>query len=109
MKIKNLLAITNQFLLLFVLNMASCQMPWPDCWNGQGHIQAIPSEHILHQKTLPLVIGHRGNPRNFQENTLDGFVSLLHTNADGFELDVFLTKDDQLVLFHESNTEVHAI
>ena len=68
--------------------------------------KSLPPDHLLSMKTKPLVIGHRGNPRKYQENTLDGFKSLLQTNADGFELDVFLTKDKKLVAFHDENTQV---
>ncbi|EDV25135.1 uncharacterized protein TRIADDRAFT_56749 [Trichoplax adhaerens] len=92
-------------LVVVLLSSVSAQTQWPNCTDKSGHIQPIPAEHILRQKVPPLIIGHRGNPRIFQENTYDGFVSLLDTNADGFELDVFLTKDDKLVLFHEPNTE----
>jgi glycerophosphoryl diester phosphodiesterase len=60
----------------------------------------------MYKKTKPLVIGHRGNPMKYQENTLDGFKSLLETNADGFEMDIYVTKDDKLVVFHDDNTKV---
>ncbi|EDV25134.1 uncharacterized protein TRIADDRAFT_56748 [Trichoplax adhaerens] len=100
----NLLSV---FLILAtILPLLLAQNRWPDCLAKNAHIQPIPAGHILNNKThRPLIIGHRGNPRIYQENTFDGFVSLLDTNADGFELDVFLTKDDQLVLFHEPHTE----
>ncbi|XP_001639110.2 uncharacterized protein LOC5519209 [Nematostella vectensis] len=69
------------------------------------YLQAVPKDHLFHTKTKPLVIGHRGNPVRYQENTLEGFTSLLGTNADGFELDIYLTKDEELVCFHDDNTK----
>lgn len=95
------------FILASILPLFSAQTQWPNCLPSNAQIEPIPADHILNKKThRPLIIGHRGNPRIYQENTYDGFVSLLDTNADGFELDVFLTKDDKLVLFHEPHTEV---
>ena len=67
---------------------------------------AFPKDHLFSSKQKPLVIGHRGNPMNFQENTLESFTSLMDTNADGFELDIYLTKDEQLVLYHDDTTTV---
>eukprot|EP00794_Sanderia_malayensis_P018155 gene18155-19966_t len=64
----------------------------------------IPDCHIYHEKRKPFVLGHRGNPIWYQENSFDGFRSLRRAGADGFEVDVFLTKDKQLVCFHDYNT-----
>ena len=69
-------------------------------------VSAIPSNHLYATKTKPLVLGHHGNPSRYQENTVDGFTSLLETNADGFEFDTFLTKDEKLVVIHYNNTKV---
>jgi len=55
--------------------------------------------------TLPLVLGHRGVPEEHQENTMAGFRRAVELNLDGIELDVFLTKDNKLVVFHDLNTE----
>ena len=50
---------------------------------------------------LPLVIAHRGDRTNAPENTISAFKRALELGADGIELDVRLTKDDQLVVFHD--------
>lgn len=42
----------------------------------------------------------------YQENSLAGYKSLLDLNVDGFETDIFLTKDKKLVLFHDVKTLV---
>ena len=67
---------------------------------------AIPSDHLFHQKEKPLIIAHRGLPKEYQENTYDGIINSLDSNADGFELDIYKTKDDRLVVFHDDNTKV---
>ena len=69
-------------------------------------LNEIPSDHLFHRKQKPLVIAHRGLPKEFQENTYDGIIASLDSNADGFELDIYKTKDDKLVVFHDDNTMV---
>lgn len=55
-------------------------------------------------RPCPLIFGHRGVPLAFQENTLAGFRAAIALGLDGVELDVFLTKDDRLVVFHDEDT-----
>ncbi|MBC8279887.1 MAG: hypothetical protein H8E48_03780, partial [Chloroflexi bacterium] len=50
---------------------------------------------------LPLVIAHRGDSANAPENTIAAFKKALDLGADGIELDVRLTKDEKLVVFHD--------
>jgi len=47
-------------------------------------------------------IGHRGAPQRFPENTLASFKAALDLGANGLEFDLCLTKDDQIVIFHDS-------
>ncbi|MQG44446.1 MAG: hypothetical protein FI712_01850 [SAR202 cluster bacterium] len=54
---------------------------------------------------LPLIIAHRGDVTNAPENTISAFQKALELGADGIELDVRLTKDDQLVVFHDRRLE----
>ena len=49
----------------------------------------------------PLIIAHRGDPSGAPENTLAAFRRALAIGADGIELDVRLTRDGQLVVFHD--------
>ena len=76
------------------------------CFNQSVKVTSIPQTHLYHKKSKPLVIGHHGNPSQFQENTVDGFKSLVGLKADGMEFDTFLTKDKQLVVIHYDNTFV---
>jgi len=52
-------------------------------------------------QSVPLIIAHRGDTTNAPENTLFAFKQALNLGADGIELDVRLTKDEQLVVFHD--------
>ena len=67
---------------------------------------SIPADHLFHKKTKPVIIGHRGQPLKYQENTLDGFKSVEGMGADGYELDIYKTKDNKLVVFHDDDTLV---
>ena len=49
----------------------------------------------------PLIIAHRGDVINAPENTIAAFKKALYLGADGIELDVRLTKDRGLVVFHD--------
>ncbi len=50
-----------------------------------------------------LLLGHRGNPAEHAENTLDGFRSAVACGADGVELDVQLTRDAVPVVLHDDS------
>ena len=52
-------------------------------------------------QSLPLIIAHRGDVISSPENTIPAFESALRLGADGIELDVRLTKDENLVVFHD--------
>jgi glycerophosphoryl diester phosphodiesterase len=49
----------------------------------------------------PIVWSHRGSSYLARENTLPAFALSADQGADGFELDVFLTADRQLAVFHD--------
>ena len=48
-----------------------------------------------------LIIGHRGAPNHACENTLESFAQALHLGANALELDVSMTHDGHLVLWHD--------
>jgi glycerophosphoryl diester phosphodiesterase len=48
-----------------------------------------------------LILGHRGSPKRFPENTLASFEETLRAGADGFETDLRLLFDRTAVLFHD--------
>jgi glycerophosphoryl diester phosphodiesterase len=49
----------------------------------------------------PLLIGHRGAPRERPENTLPSFLRALELGADGIELDAHTTADGVVVVHHD--------
>jgi glycerophosphoryl diester phosphodiesterase len=56
-------------------------------------------------RTTPLIIAHRGASRKAPENTLAAFSRAIDDGADGIELDVRLTADNRVVVFHDSRLE----
>jgi len=50
------------------------------------------------------IIGHRGSPREFRENTLQSFARAFSDGADGIELDVHGTRDGAVVVHHDPAT-----
>ena len=60
-------------------------------------------ELVLDRLGKGAVIGHRGYPQVYPENTIASFVAALRGGADLVELDVQRTVDDQIVVFHDNN------
>ena len=55
-------------------------------------------------KNQPLVLAHRGLVTEYQENTLLSIQAAIDSPfCNGTEFDVFLTKDNKVVLFHDEN------
>jgi len=50
---------------------------------------------------VPLTIAHRGDPAAAPENTLPAFDAALSSGADVLELDLRMTADEQVVIFHD--------
>lgn len=55
--------------------------------------------------TQPLVWAHRGASGYAPENTLAAFQKAVDLGADGVELDIQLTKDDQIVVIHDETID----
>lgn len=52
---------------------------------------------------LPLVIAHRGGGQNYPENTLLSFSKSLEMGCDALELDVQVTKDGVVAVYHPND------
>jgi len=52
-----------------------------------------------------LILGHRGSPTRFRENTIDSFEEALRGGADGFETDLRLLADGVAVLYHDDEID----
>src|SRR5436190_11368898 len=57
------------------------------------------------QRGRPRVFAHRGGSALAPENTLAAFELGLRAGADGFELDVHLSADGVLVVFHDDTLD----
>ena len=51
----------------------------------------------------PLIYAHRGASFDHPENTRAAFMAAIKDGADGFECDLRLTKDKQVVIWHDAN------
>lgn len=49
------------------------------------------------------VVGHRGNPSQYPENTIASFVSALKCGSSGVETDIQITRDKEIVIFHDDD------
>ncbi|MFX0137294.1 MAG: glycerophosphodiester phosphodiesterase, partial [Candidatus Hodarchaeota archaeon] len=52
-----------------------------------------------------LYIGHRGTRTSFDENTIEAFEKAIEFGANYIELDVRKTKDNELIILHDSSLE----
>ena len=57
----------------------------------------------LYSTNKKVIIGHRGSPKSITENTLPSFQKAIDQGVDGIELDIRLSKDRQLVVFHDAD------
>ena len=51
-----------------------------------------------------LIYAHRGASSDFKEGSKAAYIGAITQGADGFECDVRLTKDKQIICYHDSNT-----
>ena len=62
-------------------------------------LKQFPKNTLLRQ---PLIIGHRGVPSLEDENTLESAAHAVTLGADIIENDIYLTKDQHLVVMHDN-------
>jgi len=60
---------------------------------------------ILYQNHDFLLFGHRGSPEKQPENTISSFKQAVADGCNAVELDVFCSRDGQLVVFHDETLE----
>ena len=54
---------------------------------------------------MSIILGHRGASGYAPENTLEAFQLAMDMGADGFELDVHLSKDGELIVMHDETVD----
>jgi len=52
-----------------------------------------------------LVLGHRGYSAKYPENTLLAFRKAIEAGADGIELDVWMSRDGEIVVIHDGTVD----
>ncbi|GJG19617.1 glycerophosphoryl diester phosphodiesterase [Staphylococcus argenteus] len=60
---------------------------------------------LNYQKDTLQIVSHRGLPNAFPENTMAGYRKVMELNVDMLEIDVHLTKDQQLVVIHDETID----
>jgi glycerophosphoryl diester phosphodiesterase len=65
----------------------------------------ISIKNFTYEMKRPMILGHRGSTKikKYPENTLPAFREAIELGADGIELDIRMTGDNQLVVFHDSD------
>ena len=53
----------------------------------------------------PAIIGHRGAPGHAPENTIAGFERALELGADVLEMDLWMTRDGEIVVLHDATVD----
>ena len=53
----------------------------------------------------PLNIGHRGAKGHIAENTLPSISKAIELGVDGIEIDIFVCKSGELVVFHDKKLD----
>ena len=54
---------------------------------------------------MSIIYGHRGASAHAPENTLEAFALSMEMGAEGFELDVHMSKDGELVVIHDETVD----
>lgn len=61
--------------------------------------------HLIDQLSPPIIFGHRGASISAPENTLSAFELALQQGASAVELDVMLSKDEQVMVIHDPSVD----
>jgi glycerophosphoryl diester phosphodiesterase len=54
-----------------------------------------------------MIIGHRGSPVKECENTIRSFETAINDGANGLEIDLCITKDNKVLIWHDANPNEH--
>ena len=69
--------------------------------SAQDHVAQIREKLMSRDSTAVIVVAHRGDWRNFPENSLEAIDNAIKMGVDIVELDVKKTKDGELILMHD--------
>lgn len=94
--------------LLLLIALLLCCMGLGYCYRGQQASEntqssSIDTEIDYAEENTVAVIGHRGYSGEYPENTLSSFKAAIDMGVDYIELDVQLTKDGEVVVYHDND------
>ena len=69
--------------------------------SAQNHVEQLREKLINCDSSSVIVVAHRGDWRNFPENSLEAIDNAIKMGVDIVELDVKRTKDGELILMHD--------
>ena len=72
---------------------------------GRSHVDALREKIASNDRNYVFVAMHRGDWRNYPENSIDAIKSCIAMGADIVELDVSRTKDGHFVLSHDDTLD----
>lgn len=72
---------------------------------AQSRADSIRMQIIAHNQSKILVSAHRGDWRNFNENSLSGISSAIKMGVDIVEIDIQRTKDGHFILMHDETLD----
>lgn len=76
-------------------------------WAGSKAVlkpQKRPHKDVIHVE-YPIVLAHRGGMDLAPEHTMIALEKAFELGVDGFEIDIRLTKDEEIVLFHDESID----
>jgi glycerophosphoryl diester phosphodiesterase len=73
-------------------------------WFSEYHSTCRPiNKKYIEKDQLFLIAGHRGSPTKEIENTIQSFETAINDGANSLELDLCITKDQKVVIWHDWN------
>ena len=73
--------------------------------SAQNRIQQIREKLFKGDESSVIVASHRGDWRNFSENTIEGLEGAIAMGVDIVEVDVQMTKDSVLIVMHDGKLD----
>lgn len=89
----------KRFSLSFIVLILACQL------FAQDRASQIREKLLSRETSTVLVASHRGDWRNFPENSLEAIDNAIKMGVDIVELDVQRTKDGVLILMHDGTLD----
>ncbi len=93
------------FCAVSVMLMSCCEQPVAKMGGEGSRADRIVHEMNNPNSTYVLVASHRGDWRNYPENSIPAIESVIRMGVDIMELDLKLTKDSVLVLSHDKTID----